>query len=105
MEYRVNYTDSGFESHSVAIRRGDTVIFTNTSSQGMWVASDFHPIHSAYPGSGLSKCGSLDRTKIFDSCASVNAGETYSFVFNEVGTWSYHNHVRPSHGGAITVSQ
>ncbi|MBI1975841.1 MAG: hypothetical protein HYS59_02495 [Candidatus Vogelbacteria bacterium] len=105
MEFNLAYTDDGFTPAGVSVRTGDTVIFKNTSASPMWVASNFHPIHSAYPGSGISKCGGSQSASIFDMCQSVPSGGSYRFIFTEVGAWGFHNHLRPSHGGTVTVVQ
>ena len=96
----VEYTSDGFEPSSITIASGDVVTFINRSSGGMWPASDVHPIHSSYPGSGIDKCGGSEEELIFDACGSV---EVYEFAFTEVGSWEFHNHVRSSHGGVVVV--
>lgn len=67
----------------------------------MWTASAVHPTHTIYPGSGISKCGTVEG--IFDSCEEVGVNEEWSFTFDELGTWIYHNHLQSSHFGRIIV--
>jgi plastocyanin len=83
------YSDSGFSPGSITVKVGDTVMFKNDSAGGMWVASAPHPVHTDYP--------EFDAKKIY------NKGEIYSFTFQKVGTWKFHNHVKPSHFGSVTV--
>jgi plastocyanin len=87
---QVSYTDEGFAPATTGpIQVGDAVLFTNKSSEKMWVASDDHPTHSRYPG--------------FDQGRGVESGGTYKFTFTKAGSWGYHNHLNPSHSGTVQV--
>jgi len=83
----VAYTASGFEPREIIINAGDTVTWTNQSGSAMRVASDDHPEHLAYPG--------------FDQ---LSPGDSYSFTFDQPGTWGYHNHEDHNVTGLITVN-
>jgi plastocyanin len=85
----VEYTDAGFAPATVTINKGDTVKFVNNSSGKMWVASAPHPTHTDYPE--------------FDEDVAVSNGESYSFTFDKVGSWKYHNHVNSSKFGTVVV--
>lgn len=87
----VNYTQDGFQPHSITIKVGQTVTWTNKSSDDLWVASNPHPTHTDYPG--------------FDELKSMPTGQTYSFTFTKVGNWGYHNHLNPSQQGVVVVTQ
>ncbi|NQV88593.1 MAG: cupredoxin domain-containing protein [Parcubacteria group bacterium] len=87
--FTVNYTDAGFNPNTLEINGGDIVRFVNQSNGGMDVSSNPHPSHTDYPA--------------FNENATVNAGGTFEFTFDQAGTWSYHNHLRPNLGGTITV--
>ena len=102
--YEVIYTDSGFSPSPLAIKVGDTVVFKNqNSSGGMWVASGQHPSHMAYSGTSLGQhCPDTTNTA-FDECKSDQPGQSWSFTFQKQGEWGYHNHVRATHFGKITV--
>lgn len=93
----VIYTDSGFSPNTLTIKKGDTVIFRNQSSQSMWTASAVHPTHRGYPTTG----GCIGST--FDACSGVQPGDSWSFKFDIQGNWKYHNHLSPSDRGAIAV--
>ena len=93
----VTYTDSGFSPNILNIKKGDVVTFTNTASDAMRVASNPHPIHNGYPTTG----GCVSST--FDSCSDISPGQTWTFKFDIVGKWGYHNHLNPSEGGTIVV--
>ena len=100
----IDYTKDGFSPKLLTILVGDTVTFRNTINDELWPASTVHPRHRDYPGSGIEKCGSEEQNKIFDACRKFRSGGTYSFTFNEVGKWSYHNHIRSLRGGSIIVT-
>lgn len=87
----VVYGASGFASNSVSVKKGTTVVWTNQSQGGMWVASAVHPTHQLLPG--------------FDQLKSVAAGGTYEYTFDKVGTWKYHNHVQPSDTASVVVTE
>ena len=93
----VNYTDSGFSPSTLTVKKGDTVIFKNTATDDVLVGSNPHPIHSGYPTKG----GCISST--FDSCGNISPGKTWSFKFDVIGTWRYHNHLNASEGGTIVV--
>ncbi len=87
----VSYTGNGFEPHSITIKKGQTVTWTNKDSDELWVASNPHPTHTDYPG--------------FDELKSIPTGQTYSFTFTKVGNWGYHNHLNPSQQGVVVVTE
>lgn len=97
----ITYDGGAFLPAVVEIRRGESVTFVNRSSQEVWPASAMHPTHTVYPGSDIKKCGT--GASIFDACRSLSNGESWSFVFDEVGSWKYHNHVNPGAVGTIVV--
>lgn len=85
----VTYSDTGFSPKTVMIAKGDTVRFVNESSRRMWVASDLHPTHDIYPA--------------FDDKKAIEKGQVYTFVFDQIGTWNYHDHARASMVGTVIV--
>lgn len=93
----VTYSDAGFSPASLTVKKGDTVVFKNTASDGVHVASNPHPTHDGYPTTG----GCVSST--FDSCATTEPGQSWSFKFDIVGSWGYHNHLNPSERGTIVV--
>jgi plastocyanin len=97
----INITAQGFDSAAQTIAEGDTVLFVNTDSAAHWPASDNHPTHTSYPGSDINNCGG--ETAIFDACEGLVEGATFEFTFNEVGTWTYHDHLDSGTTGTITV--
>ncbi len=91
------HTDSGFVPASFTVTAGTSVTFQNSGSGAMRVASDPHPAHTDYPTTG----GCVAST--FDSCSNIAPGMSWTFTFDKVGTWGYHNHLNPSEKGTIVV--
>lgn len=85
----ITYTADGFKPTSLEVKRGTTVTFKNDSSFPMWVATDPHPQHTEYPG--------------FDANKAFTAGQSYSFTFDNAGSWGFHNHLRAGDMGTIVV--
>lgn len=99
----IAYIDSGFSPSSLIVKKGEVVTFENKSSRNMWVASAMHPSHRIYPDTDIQKCGKGEAENMFDACKGFAPGTSWSFVFNEVGTWKYHNHIDAKNFGSITV--
>jgi plastocyanin len=86
----ITYSDSCYSPAYPTIKKGYTVKFVNESSLSMWPASADHPSHTVYPE--------------FDADKEVAPGGSYSFTFTKVGAWDFHDHVKPSCTGTITVT-
>ncbi len=99
----VSYTDEGYSPKELKIKKGETVMFKNRSSQPMWTASAIHPTHTVYPGTSIQQCANPQDGSMFDSCLGTSIGENWTFQFDELGSWGYHNHLRPSHWGKVIV--
>lgn len=95
--HTIDMTDDGFPPNRLFIKRCDKVVFLNKGQSSHWPASDVHPTHSNYPKAG----GCIGSA--FDACDGVKPGDSYSFVFEEKGTWDYHDHMNPSLKGTIVV--
>ena len=102
-ETTIVYSDSGFFPKEVTVKKGSVVTFKNESSLKMWPASAKHPTHEVYPGSSITKCNTPAASAIFDACKGISRSESWSFTFNEVGSWAYHDHLKPTYFGKITV--
>ncbi|MBI3335378.1 MAG: cupredoxin domain-containing protein [Candidatus Portnoybacteria bacterium] len=87
----VKITSQGFSPETVTIKKGDTVIWLNATSEFHWPASNLHPTHTIYPE--------------FDPREPVAPGDTWSFTFQKVGTWRYHDHLRPIDRGVVEVME
>lgn len=87
----VTYTNAGYQPQEITVKKGTKVTFMNDSSGSVWTASGVHPTHQLLPG--------------FDQLSSVSKGGTYEYTFVKVGTWKYHNHVKPTDGGFVVVTE
>lgn len=85
----VSYMGTGFEPATLTVKVGTEVNFENESMVAMWPASNPHPVHTDLPG--------------FDSGKAVESGGTYTYTFDKVGVWKYHNHLRWNETGTVTV--
>lgn len=100
-DVKIAYTDNGFAPASITIKKGTKIIFENRANRDVWPASALHPTHTVYPEKSPSDClGSS-----FDACHNVKPSESWSFVFNAVGTWRYHDHLSAGKTGEIIVTE
>src|SRR3989344_2377094 len=96
----IKYADSGFSPANLTVKKGDTVTFINQSRGAMWVSSGPHPSHTAYSGTDKSSHCPDTADVAFDQCET---GGTFTFTFNKVGEWGYHNHVATEDKGVVIV--
>ncbi|MBI3037354.1 cupredoxin domain-containing protein [Candidatus Woesearchaeota archaeon] len=94
----IEITASGFSPNTLTAKSGDTVMFVNKDTAQHWPASAVHPTHVVYPEPG----GCIGSK--FDACKGLAQGESFTFVFNEKGSWKYHDHLNPSLWGTIVVN-
>src|SRR3989338_2640179 len=100
MTATVTYDGTSFSPKAVTIKKGGTVAWNNESTGEMWVASAQHPNHTIYSGtSRAAHCPDTWRTG-FDRCGG---GNNYTFTFDKVGTWNYHDHLNATAFGSVTV--
>lgn len=85
----VRYTNNGFEPKRITVPTGTMVDFINQSDGEMWVASNIHPEHEILP--------------TFDQFKGIGKGQSYMYVFDKKGAWSYHDHINPAFEGVINV--
>jgi len=93
----ITYSLFGYSPSTLEISKGTTVTFKNSAETSMWPASVIHPTHKEYPTTG----GCVGST--FDACKEIAKGESWTFTFDKVGSWKYHDHLLPSRTGTITV--
>ena len=84
----ITLTNQGFEPNSITLKQGTKVTFANKTSDAATVSSDPHPQHTLYPFLNLGR---------FEPEASLEV------VFQNKGTFTYHNHLNPSQRGTVTV--
>ncbi len=99
----ITYTDNGFGPNPLTVKKGDTVIFKNESSSDFWPASAMHPTHIVYGGTTLQEHCPDDAGVAFDSCKGIPSGASWSFKFEKIGSWNYHDHLNASHFGKVIV--
>jgi plastocyanin len=83
----VSFTGTSFSPNALTIQHGQTVTFTNNSTSSMWVASDPYPSDSNYPE--------------FNESQGVLHGGVYSFTFDRIGSFSFHDELSPQIKGLI----
>lgn len=88
-ETTITITEDGYSPLNIVVAEGTTVTFMNESGPARWPASDIHPTHEIYPE--------------FDPKEEIPAGGSWSFTFDKMGEWGYHDHLTPSITGTITV--
>lgn len=89
--HSITITPTGFEPRELTVRQGDTVTFINNSGVESWPASGPHPVHTAYPE--------------FDPKQGIANGDSWAFTFEKTGEWGFHDHLKSSVFGKITVTE
>ena len=111
----IEITSSGFSPSNLDINAGDEVIWINKDEVDHWPASAMHPTHTIYPGVNYEELGSYQGLKgcksegvakdgAFDTCEPLSPGESWTFTFNQKGSWNYHDHIVSGKFGKITVN-
>jgi plastocyanin len=77
----INITDQGFVPATVTIKLNQGIIWTNNDTKSHQVASDPYPSDNALSG--------------FNAKQPINQGDSYTFVFNKTGTYTYHDELNP----------
>lgn len=93
-------TADGFFPAEVTIKKGGSVSWTNSSDGQMWIATGPHPAHTGYSNTALAQHCPDTAEAAFDQCSN---GATYTFKFDKVGTWPYHNHSASTKFGRVIV--
>lgn len=81
--------DQGFTPDPVNIKKGTRVVWVNDTQDYIWPASNLHPSHTIFPE--------------FDPKEPLSPGQAWGFVFEKVGDWEYHDHLRPNRRGTVKV--
>lgn len=85
------YDNGEFSPAEVTIRRGQTVTWVNDGEDPFWPASDDHPTHQVYNNGA------------FDPKRPILPGDSWSFTFDTVGDWEFHDHLYPIAIGVVHV--
>ncbi len=87
----VTLTKEGFSPDEITLKKGQTILFKNTTGNLYWPASNLHPSHLLYPE--------------FDPQGPISPTDTWSFTFDKTGEWKFHDHLSPYFTGTITVTE
>jgi plastocyanin len=88
----IDISAKGFVPATLSVKSGTLVTFTNKDKKAHQPASDPHPAHDSLPG--------------FDSQTKLQKGQSYSFLFDKEGTFTYHDHLNPlTFNGSIIVGK
>ena len=88
--YDIVLHDNGYQPSEITIEKGTLVRFSTTRDKPHWPASNLHPTHFIYSD--------------FDPLRALDPEETWEFVFDKVGVWQFHDHIRSYYRGTITVT-
>lgn len=77
----VSITSSGFVPSTITITAGQAVVWINKDSSPHWVASDPYPTDNTLAG--------------FNARGAIPSNDTYGFVFDNAGTYTYHDDLNP----------
>lgn len=91
--------DGVFEPLELVIFEGETVTWENKDDISHQPASNDHPTHVLYSTDTCSTSGGSP----FDACAEIASGGDWSFTFDQLGTWGYHDHLYYDVTGTIVV--
>lgn len=78
----------GFTPNAITVAPGTKVTWIADDDFQPFVASDPHPTHTDLPGL---------------SSGTLGMGETYSFIFTQLGTWGYHDHNASQFTGKVII--
>lgn len=86
---QVKITAKGFVPKVIMVKKETTVVWVNKDNKPHQIASDPHPLHNLLKGLIGNK--------------PLSTGTSYSFTFNQVGTFTYHDELNPLnlHGTVI----
>lgn len=76
---QISITSQGFKPATIRVKKGQSVVWTNTDPQPHSVTSD-----------------STDQDKAFDSAEPLAQQETFTMTFDSTGTFTYHDQNNPT---------
>ncbi len=87
----ITLTEDGFVPDEITIKKGEIIAFVTTTGNLFWPASNLHPSHLVYPE--------------FDPMEPVQPDSVWSYTFEKLGEWKFHDHLAPYFTGTITVTE
>lgn len=88
----ITYSSTGFSPSTVTVKSGGKITWVNKSGKQVQIGANPHPIHT-----GNREVSGGEFT------LNLQPGEEKTVVVSKVGTFGYHNHLRPSEEGTIVV--
>jgi plastocyanin len=87
---KIYITAQGFQPTTITIKTGTTITWRNNDQTAHRIASNPHPEHTDLKGlySGL-----------------LNEQDTYSYTYNTVGSYNYHDETNPTTNGTVVVKE
>lgn len=87
---RIDITAQGFKPATLLVKKGAKVTWINKDTKPHRVAANPYPSHTDLPS--------------LDSETPVNPEGGYSYTFDKVGTFGYHDEINPTTNGTIVVT-
>lgn len=87
-EFKITYSDSGFEPTSLTVPVGSAITVQNDSSSALQFSSDPHPSHTDNPEL---------------NAVNLESGASTTVTVNTKGTWGVHNHLNHDHSATLVV--
>lgn len=78
---QVGLTNQGFSPQTITIKVGQSVVWTNQDTLSRQIAADPHPVHENLAGFTVSE--------------PLQSGDSFSFTFDEKGTYTFHDESKP----------
>lgn len=86
----ITINENGYVPNEVTVKKGTRVIWANQGNSVATVNSADHPDHTLHS---------------FINLGEVAPGRTVQTVFDQVGSFGYHNHLNPEQFGTVTVEE
>lgn len=87
--HQVFLTEEGFSPQEITINKGDAIEFKTIIGKAFWPASNLHPTHDIYPE--------------FDPKEPIEQDKGWTYTFEKLGEWKYHDHLSPLYKGKVIV--
>lgn len=84
----ITYTNNGFSPANLSVKAGTKITVKNDSSSTLQFDSDPHPQHTDNPEL---------------NAGNIDSGESKTFTVTKTGSHGFHNHLRSSDTGILTV--
>lgn len=86
---QVDITSAGFVPSTISVNVGQAVVWTNQDTAAHTVASDPYPSDNALPS--------------LNSVQKLSTNDSYTYIFNQKGTYTYHDNLNLSLEGSVIV--